>query len=61
MSSPGPIKYNADNVLYLSDHNSFPHSVHESLVVECSLMEVLLYGYHCSLCIHELALIEVLL
>ena len=41
ISSPGPTKHNANNVLYLSGHTSFPHGVHESLVVECSLMRVL--------------------
>ena len=32
--------YNANNVLYLSGHTSFPHDIHESLVVEFSLMRV---------------------
>ena len=46
--SHGTTKYNANNVLYLSGHTSFPHDIHESLVVACSLMRVLLYGYHYS-------------
>ena len=43
-SSPGTTKHNANNVLYLSGDTSSPHGVHESLVVEYSLMRVLLYG-----------------
>ena len=45
-SSPGTAKHNANNCLHHSGHTSFPHGVHESLVVECSLMRVLLYGCH---------------
>ena len=44
ISSHGTTKYNANNVLCLSGHTSFPHDIHESLVVECSLIRVLLYG-----------------
>ena len=33
ISSPWPTKHNTNNVLYLSGHPSFPHGVHESLVV----------------------------
>ena len=44
ISSHGTTKYNANNVLYLSGHTSFPHDIHESLVVECTLMRVLLYS-----------------
>ena len=36
ISSPGTTKHNANNVLYPSGHTTFPHGVHESLVVDCT-------------------------